>query len=75
MRRLGVTHIMAMRLLCCILHIRMLLLCAALAAVSGYGGVSWASRGSRSAKIGLKRFMILTPVSVMSLLRLPEAWS
>ena len=57
-----------MCILYCILQIRMLLRCAALAAVSGYGGVPWASRGSGSAKIGLKRFMILTPVSIMRIL-------
>ena len=50
---------MPMCILYCILQIKMLLRCAALAAVSGYGGVSWASRGSGSAKIGLKRLMIL----------------
>ena len=37
--RHGVTYIMPMCILYCILHIRMLLRCAAVAAVSGYGGV------------------------------------
>ena len=35
---------MPMCILYCILQIRMLLRCAALAAVFGYGGVSWASK-------------------------------
>ena len=64
----GVTYITPMCILYCILHIRMPLRCAVVAAVSGYGGVSYASGGSGFAKTGLKRFMILTPVIVMRIL-------
>ena len=64
----GVTYITPMCILYCILHIRMPLRCAVVAAVSGYGGVFYASGGSGLAKTRLKRFMILTPVLIMRIL-------
>ena len=61
----GVTYITPMCILYCILHIRMPLRCAVVAAVSGYGGVFYASGGSGLAKTRLKSFMILTPLLIM----------
>ena len=66
----GVTYIMSMCVLYCILHIRTPVRRVLFDYVFGHGEVFDASGRSGSPKTGFKRFMLLAPVTYMrSLLR------